>query len=191
MGDENADVRASEPHPQLVEQHQAELVTFDTISRLLVGEENSNDTIRALEAHTGRRLKRRGIAVVRLDHFGKDDTKAARGGSAKGDDVDLVWLMRPGASPNSFRLTVDKQRQSWVPKTLTIIREHVNGVLTHTLRNELTPSWLIVSSGRTDRSNASSSSGAEANQRRSGPILRYCILFVHHGLPASSRCRAV
>jgi hypothetical protein len=57
-------------------------VVIDTVSRAIDGEENSNDTW----------LNQLGIAMIRLDHSGKDETKGMRGGSAKSGDVDAVWL---------------------------------------------------------------------------------------------------
>ncbi len=74
------------------------LVVIDTVSRTIAGEENSNDTWVAFYRNTGLKLKEAGIAYVRLDHSGKDDTKGMRGGSAKSGDVDAVWqLTKPGA----------------------------------------------------------------------------------------------
>lgn len=39
------------------------------------------------------KLKKLGIAGIRLDHMGKDETKGSRGSSAKSQDVDHVWKM--------------------------------------------------------------------------------------------------
>ena len=77
----------------LVERHAAALVVVDTTSRVIAGEENSADTFRALYRHTFLRLKRAGIAAVRLDHSGKVPGQGQRGSSAKGDDVDYVWAL--------------------------------------------------------------------------------------------------
>lgn len=76
-----------------VEMAGAELVVLDTVSKFLSGEENSADTMRALYRATLLPLKRAGVAVWLLDHSGKDPTRGARGSSAKGDDVDVVWQM--------------------------------------------------------------------------------------------------
>jgi hypothetical protein len=69
----------------------ASVVIIDTISKLIVGEENSNDTQQALYRHTIVPLKRAGIAVLILDHTGKDTERGARGGSAKTDNIDLAF----------------------------------------------------------------------------------------------------
>ena len=76
-----------------VEHYEAEVVVIDTISRLVAGEENDNNTWLAFYRHTGRLLKAHGLTCVRLDHSGKDPTRGMRGGSAKYSDVDLVWSL--------------------------------------------------------------------------------------------------
>jgi hypothetical protein len=68
-------------------------VIIDTVSRVVSGEENSNDTWNRLYRHTELPLKQRGVAMMRVDHTGKDATKGARGGSAKSGDVDRVIRM--------------------------------------------------------------------------------------------------
>lgn len=76
---------------RLVDQHNPQVVILDTISRMIVGKENEADTWLALYRLTLKRLKAQGIASIRLDHFGKDAGKGARGNSAKTQDVDAVW----------------------------------------------------------------------------------------------------
>ncbi len=71
----------------------AALVVIDTTSRVIQGEENSADTFHNLYRHTGRRLKAAGIAVLRLDHSGKDEKKGQRGSSAKDSDVDVIYAL--------------------------------------------------------------------------------------------------
>lgn len=78
---------------RLVERDQAEIVVIDTLSRVVKGEENVNDTYMDFYAHTGRRLKRAGIALARLDHEGHEGGRA-RGASSKADDVDINWRLR-------------------------------------------------------------------------------------------------
>ena len=76
-----------------VEEHECKLVILDTLARFVEGAENSNDTWNDFYRHTGMPLKKRGVAMVRLDHSGKDQAKGQRGGSAKSGDVDAVWQM--------------------------------------------------------------------------------------------------
>lgn len=101
----------------------AELVVIDTVSRSVDGEENENDTWLKFYRQTGLRLKQAGVAMVRLDHTGKDETKGQRGGSAKGGDVDAVWRLSKIAEDN-FRLICDMNRFP-IPaadKVLTLVR---------------------------------------------------------------------
>jgi len=91
----------------LMQYDDSKVLIIDTLSRVVVGEENSNDTYRNFHNYTGRLLKANGVSVARLDHAGHDKAKS-RGASAKADDVDLVYSLekrnddrgKPG-----FRLT--------------------------------------------------------------------------------------
>lgn len=71
----------------------ADVVIVDTLSRVVEGLENENDTYIRFYKHTGVALKSQGIALVRLDHTGKDAGRGMRGASAKTNDVDEVWSM--------------------------------------------------------------------------------------------------
>jgi len=99
-----------------------ELVVIDTVSRAIAGEENENDTWLSFYRHTGRALKSAGIAMVRLDHTGKDETKGQRGGSAKSGDVDAVWRMSK-LSEETFRLDCEAHRMPLIETTLVIHRK--------------------------------------------------------------------
>lgn len=77
----------------LAQEFSAELVIVDTATRTIHGEENSNDTWANWYANTGLPLKRAGIALIRLDHSGKDVTLGQRGGSSKSSDIDAVWQL--------------------------------------------------------------------------------------------------
>jgi hypothetical protein len=72
---------------------EADLIILDTLSRVVEGDENENDTYHNFYKNTGMRLKAEGIALVRLDHSGKDKTKGMRGASSKYSDVDEVWQL--------------------------------------------------------------------------------------------------
>lgn len=93
-------------HLLAIAQHYgAALVIIDTVSRVVAGEENAADTFRSLYRHAIMPLKAQGIAVLRLDHSGKDVSAGQRGSSASVDDVDAVWKMtlRPGGSLDLHR----------------------------------------------------------------------------------------
>jgi hypothetical protein len=92
---------------QLMQYDASKILIIDTLSRVVQGEENSNDTYRNFYNHTGRLLKANEISLIRLDHAGHDKAKS-RGASAKADDVDLVYsLERRNTDSNKpgFRLT--------------------------------------------------------------------------------------
>lgn len=99
----------------------AEVVVIDTISRAVAGEENENDTWLNFYRHTGRMLKAAGVALVRLDHTGKDETRGQRGGSAKSGDVDMVWRMSK-VTDTTFRLDCEATRLKTVEDVITIHR---------------------------------------------------------------------
>ncbi len=106
---------------ELVERHKAQLVVIDTLSRVVTGKENDSDTIQGYYRCTGILLKRAGVSALRLDHGGKEPDKGERGSSAKGDDVDLSWELRP-AGGNEYLLHQSFSRLSWVPEQLKIRR---------------------------------------------------------------------
>jgi hypothetical protein len=97
----------------------AALVVIDTFGRAVHGDENLNDTVRAWYRWSGIHLKAEGRAFVRVDHAGKDLTKGQRGGSAKNDDVDIVWQMIR-QDGDVFELKATKRRMSWVPEKVEL-----------------------------------------------------------------------
>lgn len=98
------------------------VVMVDTISRAIAGEENENDTWLNFYRHTGRLMKAAGIALVRLDHSGKDETRGQRGGSAKSGDVDMVWRMSR-VTDDTYRLDCEASRLQVAEKTLVLHRD--------------------------------------------------------------------
>ncbi len=78
----------------LVDRHKPELVIIDTMARVVAGDENSADTYRDFYRCSGMRLKAAGVALLRLDHAGKDPNKGQRGSSSKNDDLDVVWSLK-------------------------------------------------------------------------------------------------
>lgn len=105
-----------------VEAYGCEVVVIDTISRAIGGEENENDTWLAFYRHTGKALKAAGVALVRLDHTGKDENRGQRGGSAKSGDVDAIWRMSK-LTDTTFRLDCEAHRMPVAEKTLVLHRE--------------------------------------------------------------------
>ena len=114
----------------------AQLVVIDTLIRTVSGEENSADTIKNFYQHTGMALKAAGIALLRIDHAGKDLTRGQRGTSAKRDDVDVVWLLKPkpGNLPGKTMLTLKREaaRVDWIQEDIHITRNE-GPPLAHTI----------------------------------------------------------
>lgn len=109
---------------ECVTEYQSEVVIIDTVSRTVEGEENSNDTWLKFYNRTAVKLKRLGVALIRLDHSGKDAEKGQRGGSAKSGDVDAVWrLSRVEGAGEMYRLECEDSRMMVNEKTLILHRE--------------------------------------------------------------------
>jgi len=98
----------------------ADLVVIDTMCRVIVGDENSADTMKAYARCTGQPLKAAGRTVIRLDHAGKAEEAGQRGTSAKNDDVDVVWSLKP--TEGGLRLKATHRRLSWVPDEINLTR---------------------------------------------------------------------
>lgn len=113
------------------------LVVVDTLSRVTEGPENDSDTYRNLYRHTWQPLKRAGIAAARLDHTGHEGSRA-RGSSAKGDDVDVVWLLKPTDKEAGWNLTRSAARMGWVPESVPIEKQQGEAL---TLRR-VSKGWL-------------------------------------------------
>jgi RecA-family ATPase len=96
-------------------------VVIDTVSRSVQGDENENDTWLDFYRHTGLLMKQKQIAMIRLDHSGKDESKGQRGGSAKSGDVDAVWKMKK-ISENGFRITCEANRFPITEKVVDLER---------------------------------------------------------------------
>jgi hypothetical protein len=108
-----------------IETYACEVVVVDTVSRAVKGEENENDTWLNFYRHTGLKLKQHGIALIRLDHTGKDEQKGQRGGSAKGGDVDAVWRMSTVVKDETYRLDCEMNRMPIAEKTVVLHRETI------------------------------------------------------------------
>jgi hypothetical protein len=88
----------------------AELVILDTVSRCIAGDENDSRTILDLYRHTVVPLRRDVVALLVLDHLGKDPGRGARGTSAKADMADVLWQVTPRGS-HLLALTATHRRQ--------------------------------------------------------------------------------
>lgn len=104
------------------EVYACEVIVIDTVSRAIKGEENENDTWLNFYRHTGLAVKQAGLALIRLDHTGKDEAKGQRGGSAKSGDVDAVWRLSK-VTETTFRLDCEAARLPIAEKTIVLHRE--------------------------------------------------------------------
>lgn len=120
--------------------YRPELVVLDTMARVVKGDENSADTYRAFYRCTGSRLKGVGVALLRLDHSGKDITKGQRGSSSKADDLDIVW--RLSTIKDRVVLTRTKSRVSYVSTEVSLTRE-TDPVLRHVIAPVEVPAGTI------------------------------------------------
>jgi len=116
---------------EAVKAYRSEVVVVDTVSRAVDGEENSNDTWLQMYRHTGLALKRAGVAIIRLDHTGKIESKGTRGGSAKSGDVDAIWKLTR-VTDDRFRLECTESRMEVTTKSLHLTR-HTTPRLHHTV----------------------------------------------------------
>jgi hypothetical protein len=116
---------------EAVKAYRSEVVVIDTVSRSVDGEENNNDTWLKFYRHSGLALKRAGVALIRLDHPGKDETKGTRGGSAKSGDPDAIWKLTR-VTEDRFRLECTDSRMTLSTKSLHLTR-HTTPRLHHTV----------------------------------------------------------
>ena len=115
----------------------AALFVVDTMARAVTGDENSSDTYRNFQAHTGAALRRAGCAVWINDHGGKDARQGQRGSSAKEDGVDVVYqLSATGGEFMVLRRT--HSRVAWVPPEIVVQRREDN-LLRHVLADVAYP----------------------------------------------------
>lgn len=103
----------------MAEHYQPALIILDTTSRVIQGGENDSDTFRALYRYALVRIKALGIAVLRIDHAGKDVALGQRGSSAKADDVDTVWLLIK-QEDDRFTLKCTHQRSGHHPDVINL-----------------------------------------------------------------------
>ena len=132
----------------VAEAYGSRLVVIDTVSRVIEGDEDSSDTFRHLYRHSILPLKKAGLAVLRLDHSGKDLTRGQRGSSAKADDVDAVWSLvhRTGTK---FDLRRTHSRTNHGADHVEVIRH--SDPLRHEASNVGTPSESLTLVAELDR----------------------------------------
>lgn len=116
-------IKGREGMDLLIDRYKPDVVVIDTVSRAVQGKENDNDTWLEFYKHLGLLLKHHGIALVRLDHSGKDVGKGTRGGSAKSGDVDAVWRLSVVVKDRTYQLEMEDGRFEVETKVLILERK--------------------------------------------------------------------
>lgn len=119
-----------------VNQFNPQVVILDTVSRFISKPENDSNTWLELYNLSLKRLKARGISLIRLDHFGKDTDRGGRGSSAKTQDIDHVWELTEQGR-DTFRLRRTYTRSGLGPDDLMLTRHGApgeNGTTWHEVR---------------------------------------------------------
>lgn len=126
----------------------ADVVVLDTMARVVAGDENQADTYRNFYRYTGRRLKAMNVALLRLDHGGKDPEKGQRGSSEKAGDVDVVFRLT--AADGTVVLRRTHSRIPWVPAEITMTRAE-EPRLAHIITPDAVPPVVATIIGELDR----------------------------------------
>ncbi|MGE2835134.1 AAA family ATPase [Mycobacterium sp. SMC-4] len=100
-----------------------DLVVFDTVSRFIAGGENDADTWSQFYRNAIQPLRDQKIAILRLDHLGKNADLGPRGSSHKLSDVDADFrLTTPTPGSNDLALTLGKRRRPHFAETVRLRR---------------------------------------------------------------------
>lgn len=89
---------------ELLDRYQPVLVVLDTAVRLIGGKESDNDTWNSFYMYAEIEAKKRKVAILRIDHYGKDTSKGARGASSKYTDIDVSWSLTKKIGSNKLKL---------------------------------------------------------------------------------------
>lgn len=102
---------------------QVDLVVLDTVSRFIDGGENDADTWSQFYRLAIQPLRDQQVAVLRLDHLGKDADRGPRGSSHKLSDVDADFRMTAArAGSDDLTLTLGKRRRQHFAQALSVRR---------------------------------------------------------------------
>jgi len=111
-----------------VERSQADIVVIDSFGLAIDGDENSSDAYRRFGRGLGRTLREMNVAALMLDNTGKDPHKGSRGSSRKKDEADVQWLLTSTA-PDTYQLSLEKDRIGGSPKAIAFTQTYENGFL--------------------------------------------------------------
>lgn len=109
-----------------------DLIVLDTVSRFVEGGENDADTWSQFYRLAIQPLRDQKVAILRLDHLGKDADKGPRGSSHKLSDVDADFRMTVArAGSNELTMRLSKRRRQHYAEAMSLRR--VDGPLRHIL----------------------------------------------------------
>ena len=106
----------------LLDMIKPECVIVDTYSASTVGNENDPETTANFNRFVLQVCHRRQVALMYLDHPGKDEKLGALGSTRKNTQVDVIWEMARADQERSVRLTNRKNRQGSMPKSRMLTR---------------------------------------------------------------------
>lgn len=107
-----------------------DILTIDTVSRVIVGNENDADTWSKFYQYSMLPLRRYGIAINRMDHLGKDPDRGPRGSSHKLSDVDADFRLTAAVKgSDDLTLTLGKRRRQHYTQSMGVKR--LDGPLRH------------------------------------------------------------
>ena len=107
-----------------------DILMIDTVSRVVVGNENDADTWSKFYQYSMLPLRRNGIAINRMDHLGKDPGKGPRGSSHKLSDVDADFRLTAAfKGSDDLTLTLGKRRRQHFTQSMSVKR--LDGPLRH------------------------------------------------------------
>lgn len=126
---------------------EVDLVVLDTVSRFIESGENDADTWSQFYRRAIQPLRDKHIAVLRLDHLGKDADKGPRGSSHKLSDVDADYRLtadKPGG--DDLTLALGKRRRQHFAETLRLRR--LDGPLRHEPSTDAMALGVTLASGQ-------------------------------------------
>jgi hypothetical protein len=107
---------------RLLEAIEPHAVVVDTYSSASEGDENSPQATSDFNRYVLQTCHRRQVALMYLDHPGKNEKLGAMGGTRKNTQVDVVWEMSRADGGRSVKLISRKNRQGSMPKERIIER---------------------------------------------------------------------
>ena len=107
---------------RLLDAIEPDAIVVDTYSSASEGDENSPEATANFNRYVLQTCHRRQVALMYLDHPGKNEKLGAMGGTRKNTQVDVVWEQRRTDGGRAIKLINWKNRQGSMPKERVIER---------------------------------------------------------------------